>query len=256
MDTPRLLDCLAADYELLRGAATTADSTAPVPSCPGWTMRDLVSHVGQVYLHKVAAMNTGQWPDPWPTEAMIQEAPMALLTRGYTELTAEFSRHAPEDEALTWYEPDQTVGFWIRRMAQETVIHRMDAQLAAGVAVTEAPDDLAVDGIDEVLRCFLAYAVANWPADFAKVERPDGPGTIVVTAGQQTAGQHSWTLRTEQDKVTVSDGAAESPQVTVSASPDGMLRWLWGRADDQAVASTGDPAWAAYLRQLLVESTQ
>ncbi len=25
----------------------------PVPSCPGWTVADLVDHVGHVYLHKI-----------------------------------------------------------------------------------------------------------------------------------------------------------------------------------------------------------
>jgi hypothetical protein len=30
-----------------------------------------------------------------------------------------------------------------------------------------------------------------------------------------------------------------------------MLRWLWGRAGDDTVQLTGDPAWASYLRRLL-----
>ena len=42
-------------------------------------------------------------------------------------------------------------------MAQETVIHRVDAELAAGEPIAPIPDDLAVDGIDEVLERFLAY---------------------------------------------------------------------------------------------------
>jgi hypothetical protein len=45
----------------------------------------------------------------------------------------------PEDPAGSWYTPDQTVGFWIRRMAHETVIHR----------------------IDELLKVFVAYSVAE-----------------------------------------------------------------------------------------------
>jgi uncharacterized protein (TIGR03083 family) len=256
MDSQRFLDCLAADYELLRGAAEAADLTAPVPSCPGWTMQDLVSHVGEVYLHKVAAMRTGQWPDPWPTAEMKQEAPRALLARGYDALTAEFAKHAPDEYALTWYDPDQTVGFWIRRMAQETVIHRMDAQLAAGVPLTAAPDDLAADGIDELLKCFLAYSATNWPEEFAKLEgghltAQNGPGTIVVATGER-----GWTLRPEPDKVTVDDGTSESAQVVITAPPDRLLRWLWGRAGDDVVTATGDLEWATYLRRMLVETTQ
>jgi hypothetical protein len=51
--------------------------------------------------------------------------------------------------------PDQTVGFWIRRMAQETVVHRVDAELAAEVAPGAIPDDIALDGIDEFLIAFI-----------------------------------------------------------------------------------------------------
>ena len=46
------------------------------------------------------------------------------------------------------------MGFWFRRMAHETVIHRVDAELAAGLPTAHVPDDLAIDGIDEVSRFF------------------------------------------------------------------------------------------------------
>ena len=42
-------------------------------------------------------------------------------------------------------------------MAQETVIHRIDAELGADVPIAPIPDDLAIDGIDELLKVFVAY---------------------------------------------------------------------------------------------------
>ena len=42
MEASRYLQCLAADYGDLRDAASAAELTANVPSCPGWTMADLV----------------------------------------------------------------------------------------------------------------------------------------------------------------------------------------------------------------------
>ena len=155
MEPTRYLDCLAADYALVRAAAAAADLTGPVPSCPEWTVADLVTHVGEVYLHKAAVMRDGKFPDPWPPEEHAGTAPLDLLDEGYSELTAEFAARSPDEPALTWFGPQQTVGFWIRRMAQETVVHRVDAQLAAREPVTPAPDDLAIDGVDEVLRRFL-----------------------------------------------------------------------------------------------------
>ena len=256
MDNSRYLDCLSSDYGDLRDAATAVELTSPVPSCPGWTVADLVFHVGEVYLHKAIVMRTGRWPDPWPPAGVVDEAPLALLGRAYGELTASFAAREPASPSLTWYDPDQTVAFWIRRMAQETVIHRIDAELAAGLPVTPVPDDLAVDGVDEVLERMLAYGSVAWPEEFAEMKGDhlageDAQDTITVTTGQA-----SWTVRPSPRRVLVSDGAAEHPRATHQAAPDPMLRWLWGRAGDDAVRMTGDPAWADYLRRLLTAVTQ
>jgi len=255
METPRYLDCLAADYALLRSAADSGSPDAPVPCCPGWTLADVVAHVGEVYLHKATVMRDGKWPDPWPPEEHAGLQPLTLLGDGYRELTAEFAARPPEEPSLTWYEPDQTVGFWIRRMAQETVVHRMDAQLAACVPVTPAPDDLAVDGVDEVLKRFLAYGSGQWPDEYAMLAgghlaTSDGTDTIVVTTGQM-----SWTVRPAPAAVTVTDGRDAAARAEVTAAPDAMLRWLWGRAGDDVVTVTGDREWAAYLRRLLKAMT-
>jgi uncharacterized protein (TIGR03083 family) len=255
METTRYLACLGSDYALLRSAAAAAALDDAVPSCPGWTVADLVTHVGHVYLHKVAVMRDGEWPDPWPPAELAAVAPLALLGRGYRELTAEFAARPPSQTALTWYEPEQTVGFWIRRMAQETVVHRMDAQLAAGLPPTPAPDDLAIDGVDEVLHRFLAYGSVE---EFAKVEGghpagadgADGADAIVVTAAAT-----SWTIRPTPAAVTVTDGRADGARAEVAAAPDAMLRWLWGRSGADAVTVTGDQARAAYLRRLLAAVT-
>ena len=45
---------------------------------------------------------------------------------------------------------DQTVGFWYRRMALETVVHRVDVETGFGVP-RAVNAELAVDGIDEVV---------------------------------------------------------------------------------------------------------
>jgi uncharacterized protein (TIGR03083 family) len=166
MERSRLLHCLAADYMRLRDVAGTG-LTVPVPSCPGWTVTDLVRHVGLVYLHKATVMQTGAWPDPWPPSETATEDPIALLDRGYGAVTHEFSRRGDADQALTWHARDQTVKFWIRRMAQETVIHRLDAELALQNDSAPIPTDLAVDGIDEVLRLFVDYGSRAWHEDFA-----------------------------------------------------------------------------------------
>jgi hypothetical protein len=139
-------------------------------------------------------------------------------------------------------------------MAHETVIHRVDAELAAGLPAAHVPDDLAADGIDEVLTCFLAYfspeAIAGMPGE--QLAGQEGTETIVVAAGAA-----SWTIRPfRSHEVSVREGVHGQPRARVEGAPGSLLRWLWGRAGDDAVRVTGDPAWADYLRRMLIAATQ
>jgi len=253
MENERLLTCLADDYARLREVAAR-DLSASVPSCPGWTMTDLVRHVAEVYLHKVYAMEHNDWPAHWPPD-FAGEEPLALLDRAYGELTAQFGARDPGDPARTWHDPDQTVGFWIRRMAQETVVHRVDGELAAAEPVAPIPDDLAVDGVDEVLVIFLDYASHRWPDEFEPVLK-EVAGTSVRIAVDPPRPGGSWLVSyTEAGVDARPDGKGEAV-ATVSGPSDALLRWLWGRGADAAVAVTGDPGAATDLRRALTVATQ
>ncbi len=108
-------------------------------------------------------------------------------------------------------------------MAQETVIHRVDAELGAGASIAPIPADLAADGIDELLVAFVEFGTTTWPDEFTehagRCGRPDGPGayggTVLAAApGQQgRTGRNSpmWTVRTRRS----------------AARPAEVLRWLW-----------------------------
>ena len=82
---------------------------------------------------------------------------------------------------------------WARRQAHETAIHRVDAQLAAGIPVTACAPAFAADGIDELLVLFV-------PRRGAKL-RADPPATLAVGCTDVDA---SWLLRLDADGVTVS----------------------------------------------------
>ncbi|MEV5749905.1 maleylpyruvate isomerase family mycothiol-dependent enzyme [Actinoallomurus sp. NPDC052308] len=254
MEYSRLLDCLEADFTRLRAVAAT-DLGAAVPSCPGWTVADLTRHVGQVYLHKTLGMREGGEPDQWPPKGLKDEEPLALLDRTYAGLLREFAARAPEEPTGTWYGPDQTVGFWIRRMAQETVVHRIDAELAAGQPVAPVPADLAVDGVDELLKVFLAYSVNEWGDYFTDILA----GAPARTYAIRTDGA-AWRVRTAPTPYTVEDGAGDgAADVTVSGPPTALLRWVWNReAGDEpsGVTVEGAPEAVEEFRRCIVTATQ
>ncbi|MDG4821515.1 maleylpyruvate isomerase family mycothiol-dependent enzyme [Asanoa sp. WMMD1127] len=242
------LRSLEADFADLRAAAV--DLSAPVPSCPGWTVDALVDHVAHVYLHKVETMRLGKLPEAWPPEPTGEKS-LALLDRAHAELVAEFAERPDDQPCPTWYEPDQTVGFWVRRMAQETVIHRVDAELAAGFPISPIPAELADDGIAEVLEVFLSYATRNWPEDFGDLLRADGNKSVLVSAGGAR-----WLVRLHHGSVDIAPDTAGQAVAQVSGAPHDVLLWLWRRLGDNAVRVDGDAAAVARLRALLEAATQ
>ncbi|MGB3439905.1 MAG: maleylpyruvate isomerase family mycothiol-dependent enzyme [Actinophytocola sp.] len=247
MDEQRFLECLDADFTRLRAVVEGA-LDAPVPPCPGWTGADLVRHLAEVYLHKTETMRQGVWPAPWPPA--LPDAALAALDDAYRQLLGELTARDVADRALTWYEPDQTVGFWLRRMAHETVIHRLDAELAAGVAHDPIPADLAEDGIDEVLTCFLAYASAEYPDELGEhLGECDGRTVQIATEG---AG---WQVQLGPTEVTVVRGESD-PEAGVFGEPGAVLRWVWRRAGDGAVQLDGNRWVIGKLRAMLGVTTQ
>jgi hypothetical protein len=208
-----------------------------------------------VYLHKTLAMREGAEPDSWPPKELAQEEPLVPLDRAYAGLLGEFAVRKPEDRAGSWYTPDQTVGFWIRRMAQETVIHRIDAELGTRRAVAPVPTDLAVDGIDELLKVFVAYSVAEWGDYFTDI-LAGSPRRIYTVRTDGAA----WRVRTGPELFAVEDGAGDdAADVTVSGPPAAVLRWVWNRegpGERSGVTVEGPPEAVEELRRCIVMATQ
>ena len=213
----------------------------PVPSCPGWTVADVVTHTAYVYVHKVRVMADGAWPQEWPPATYDDLDPIEFLRLAKEGLFEEFSRHDPGERTAT-FGSDSTIMFWARRMALEIAVHRYDVELAHS-EVTEVDDELALDGVDEVLRVFLAgdYLdpddVTRHPVDAAVAIQADG---------------RWWVADVRADQITVSDEPAPCA-ATVSGSPADIFLWMWGRRDQTNVALSGDVGIVEEFRARLVE---
>ncbi|MGM3262735.1 maleylpyruvate isomerase N-terminal domain-containing protein, partial [Klebsiella pneumoniae] len=73
----------------------------------------------------------------------------AAAEQASADLVAELRAADPAEPAWSW-SADRTVGFTVRRQAHEALVHRLDAEQAAG-AVTALDPALAADGVHEAL---------------------------------------------------------------------------------------------------------
>ena len=226
---------LAADYARL--LACLPNEPVVVPSCPGWSTNDLAKHMGHVYLGQAYVVETGV-----KAEAKEHLAPYArtddvleFMGWGFTAIIKALDLARPERKTWSWHHSDNTVDFWFRRMAHETVIHRIDAELANG-SVTTIPEDLALDGVDEVLD-FLPL-LGSWEG------APNQAFGIVSICALGSKQDTHWDIEFTADYVKVSKAEIVNPlaRLTISGTPEAMDLYLWGRinSSDSRITITGD----------------
>lgn len=155
------LAALAVDGAAFSNACAAAGLDAKVPACPGWSVADLLWHMTEVH-HFCRTIVGEQRTTPTGYEQPARpsnEDLLALYAAGLRD-TLEVLRAAdPQRSNWTWT-TDHTAGFFIRRMAHETAMHRWDAESAAG-SPSPIEANLASDGIDEFLTHMLGDVVAD-----------------------------------------------------------------------------------------------
>jgi uncharacterized protein (TIGR03083 family) len=137
-------------------AVASSDLTARVPSCPAWTVHDLVCHLGNVHAWAATIVETGlraveQNDEPRSRRPRV----VSEWYAGKAEDLYEVLRAADPDRPCWNFVFDEgSAGFWQRRQLHETTIHAVDLD-AAGGRTTDVDPVVAADGIDEVLTVFL-----------------------------------------------------------------------------------------------------
>ncbi len=250
------IDALAEHGTLLADVASQTPWDAPVPSCPGWQLRDLLRHTGCV--HRWAARFVAeQLPGPVPrlsqAEQLAAGPPDAELTgwfrAGHAALVATLRGADPGICAWAFLPAPSPLAFWARRQAHETAIHRIDAELAAGrsAAVGGA---FAADGIDELIMGFFGCDAEELTAD----QRAAPTRTLLVRA---TDAGRSWgvTLTADGEQAAaVCRGGSEAADCVVEGPAAGLYLLLWNRAApaDAEVTVSGAAdvltSWRAGLR--------
>lgn len=217
-------DAVAAEtarfVQVLRGA----DLTAPVPTCPGWTLADLVRHTGSVQRWFAALLRKRVQERPLSREVELrlpedEDGYADWLADSAAEAASAFESVAPDAPMWAWG-ADQHARFWVRRMLFETLVHRADAELALGLAPVIDPG-LATDGIDEFL-VNLPFAAPFAPG----VAELRGTGETLRFRCTDTGGD--WTVRLRPDGFGL-EASAAGADATVRGSAADLLLLAYGR---------------------------
>jgi uncharacterized protein (TIGR03083 family) len=233
MDFEGRLATIRAESDEL-AAAARGHLARPVPTCPEWTLDDLVTHLATSYLDKIVCTRRNARPDPAPAEPPAGDR-LTWLLDARDEMLELFRERGPAAPSYTWEPSDQTVGFWARRMAVETSLHRVDAALAVGRPYHLAPD-LAEDGIDETFTVILG---GDWS------HRPQPAPDYAVRVQTPTL---AWLLSLREKEVGVlADPGPGGADATVDGTAEGVLLWLWARPPVEPPRISGDSAATARL---------
>lgn len=202
--------------------AAASQPTAPIPSAPGWDATELLRHVGLVHMRASVVLRTGTMERPTRENGMLPDPPehgvLAWYRTTLDGLVADLEAIGDPDRPVYSFHPtDRRAGFWPRRMAHETTIHRVDAQQAVGDTVTNIEPAFAADGIDELLTVFVPARAAG---------RSPGDGRTVHLHSTDAEGE--WLIRFDPGDVKVEHGHAKG-DAAVRAPAEDLLLWLWGR---------------------------
>jgi uncharacterized protein (TIGR03083 family) len=238
------------------------DPAAPVPSCPDWTAHDLLDHMTGVALFWGAIVRD-RLTDEGPAEVAEASRPaehdalFAAIEAATADLLASLDRTPDDVPVWTWSE-DNTVGFIRRRMAHEALIHRLDAELAAG-AVTEFDAELAADGVLEALQHFFG-GYPSW-----STYATDGPVGLVraTDTGDEWlvrigyfSGLSPNTGKTYDREPTLELVDAGEPTYTVAGTAAELDAWIWSRPAFAAPVVEGDPSAFDAFRAIIAKGVQ
>ncbi|MGW4561274.1 maleylpyruvate isomerase family mycothiol-dependent enzyme [Streptomyces sp. NPDC004561] len=155
------------------------DLDVRVPTCPEWTLLDLVRHLGGVHRFWAAAVGAGPAAAP-PAESASahaeaapreREALLAWSAASTRRLLDALREAGPDRGCWTWWgrsESPRTSGAVARHQLQEVAVHTYDARIALG-APQPLPQEAALDGVEEFLSTCCAWA-SPWPHKPAAVD--------------------------------------------------------------------------------------
>lgn len=226
---------------VIRNNLAAAGLDAPVPTCPGWTGRDLLEHVGVAQRWCTAVLSgIADRPDETALRADLGDFadPLDWFDEGAVEMLNAIVR-APADGEFFFFlknAPASKRDAWARRQCHETTIHGVDA-MAARLGSLPSADQVwfkappALDGLDELLRGFVPRR--STPL------RPETPRIMAVVPDDAEVPNGGWTVAFGPEGATTEHGVSPDAEATLTGSAVALYLGLWNRGSEYEVS--GDP---------------
>ena len=223
------VDALEEEAERIADIATSGLHTA-VRTCPGWDLEALVVHLAESYRRFAAQIMA---PDPLERVELAAPArvtPHAYLEASLLSLLEALRNRGPDDPCWNFMGQDETVGFVARRLAHETAIHRVDAELTRGPA-HGIDVELAADGLDERVDVLLRHSVTPLAA------HPLGGSMCLICSDTPVA----WIIDSNRGAVKIRFGRGPANAAVVGSASD-IFCFSWNRPTARPLQITGDRA--------------
>ena len=238
-DLLRLIDDRSAAFRAAVSAAPSLD--LQVPTCPEWTLFDLVQHLAEGRVSWAATVAAGpdaaaKAPLGAPPAERDTATMLAWMADSTQELVDALREAGPDRGCWTWWGDSQspeTSGAVARHQLQQMAVHTYDAQLTAGAA-EPLPVEVALDGVEEFLVTCCATTSA-WPHEPSVVE-------YHATEGR------SWRvwLSAEGARVARLEPGTESPgadpaHASARGTANELVLFFYGRIPPDSLEIEGDP---------------
>jgi uncharacterized protein (TIGR03083 family) len=238
MDVDRQIERILADGEALAVAAESGSLDARVPGCPDWDVEMLLRHTGDVH-RWAATIVRERLPERLQRDFEGPAGPQRLLAwyrDGCAALIETLQAASPDDTFWFWGPAPNALAFWARRQANETAVHRCDAESARG-PITPLTTVDALDAIDEWFGLGVRRARA-----------PDGGGRILRLVA--TDADSTWNLIIGDRVEVTSDRGRGHCELRGTASD--LYLWSMNRRGAEGITVSGDDSllqvWADNVR--------
>lgn len=247
----------------------STDPHAPVPTCPGWDAHELLHHLLDVHRfwaailredvrddQGVEAVEKAVPPRPDTTEELL-----ALRAEATSALLDQLATLDDAEPRWSWWAADQTVGFTRRMQTYEATLHRVDAELTAGLPPSPIDPEVAAGAVEHCVDVMWGY-VPDWAQDDSTalvdlVATDTGDRWQVDVGRWHGTGPESGTeFDMARARRAGGDPDPALPTATVAGTARDLALWAWGRGPRSAVEVSGDPDAVAAVDRLIDQGIQ